>query len=93
MPAAIPAPGHDAVPVMISVTRHGHIKLVFQIDQGLHGVLGGRIHADLAIPVQSHEAEGGIDLIIDQRKIQAVALRDRRPVVHAGPAQRVHAEA
>ena len=64
-----PAPGHDAVPVMIGVAGKSDIEFILQYDEGLHRVLRGRIHADPSVPVQRHETEGRIDNIIHQGEI------------------------
>ena len=58
-----------------------------------HGVGGGAVHADLAVPVQGHEVPGRVHLGVDHRELQAVALTDRAPVVHRGAAQWVGPDA
>ena len=68
-------------------------KRSFRSDQPLHRVRRRRIHADAAVPVERHEAEGRIDLVADDRQVEPVALGDARPVVHAGAAQRIDAHA
>jgi len=50
------------------------------------------VHADLAVPVQAHEAEGRVDHRGQHLQRQAEALGDARPVMHAGAAQRVDGE-
>ena len=84
---------HDAVPVVVGVAGKGDVVLVLEPDQPPHGVRRGRIHADAAVPVERHEAEPRVDLFADHGEIDAVALGDARPVVHAGAAQRVDAHA
>ena len=64
-----------------------------RLAQGGHGVGGGAVHADLAVPVQRHERPRGVDLRVDDREVQAVALADGRPVVDGRAAQRVGADA
>ena len=60
-------------------------------EQPLHRVRRRRVHADLAVPVERHEAEGRVDLLADDGEVDAVALGDARPVVHAGAAERIDA--
>ena len=84
--------GDDAVAVMIGVTGEGDVEAVFQGDEARHGVGRGAIHADLAIPIDGHEAEGGVDLSVDNVKIKLVPLGDTRPVGDTGSTEGVHAE-
>ena len=46
------------------------------------------------LPSQStrHEAEGRIDRVVDDGRVEAVALDDRLPVMHAGAAERIDAD-
>ncbi len=83
---------HDSMPVMVCIAGEGDIKFILQGDQGLHRVLGRWIHANPAIPVEGHEAERRIDNIIHNFKIQTIALGNRFPVMHAGPAKRIDAQ-
>ena len=41
-------------------------KLVFVRDHGGHGVGAGAVHADSAVPVAGHEAEGGVDVGVQE---------------------------
>jgi hypothetical protein len=68
-------------------------KRLLHADQALHRVRRGGIHADLAVPVERHEAKGRIDLLADDVEVQPILLGDPRPVMHAGAAQRIDAEA
>ena len=83
----------DAVAIVVGVAGEGDVVLVLHADQPPHGVGRGRIHADAAVPVERHEAERRIDLLADHGEIDAVALGDARPVMHAGAAQRIDAHA
>src|ERR1019366_1614953 len=83
---------HDAVAVVVGVAGECDVVAVLQIDQPLHRVCRGRVHADAAVPVQAHEGEGRIDLLADNGEVEPVTLDDPRPVVHAGAAQRIDAQ-
>src|SRR3569623_1717689 len=85
--------GDDSVPVMIGVAGKGNGEAILQADQALHGIGRGWIHAYAAVPVNRHEAEGRIDSIVHDREVQSISLGDRAPVMHAGPTQRIHAQA
>ena len=85
--------GDDAVAIVVRVAGEGHVEPLAQADQALHGVRRGRVHADLPVPVDGHEAEGRIDLGIHHFQVQLVVLGDGRPVAHAGTAQWVDAQA
>ena len=92
--------GDDAVAVGVGVVPGGDVVGGLALGVGRHrraqrghGVGGGAVHADLAVPVQGHEVPGRVHLGIDHRELQAVALTDRTPVVHRGAAQRVGPDA
>ena len=63
------------------------------VDQTLHRVRGGRIHADLAVVVDGHETPGRVDLRAHDFDGGAVHFVDQRPVVDGRAAERVDAEA
>ena len=81
------------MPVMVGVASDGNIKFILERNQRLHRVLRGRIHTDPAIPIECHEAERGVDQIIDQREIEPIAFGDRPPVMYSGATQRIDANA
>ena len=56
------AAGDDAVAVVVGVAGPGDVEVVFVGDQAGHGVGAGAVHADAAVPVEGHEAEGGVDV-------------------------------
>ena len=78
---------------MVGVAGEGDLESILQADQALHRIGRGRVHADLAVPIHRHETEGRIDGLVDDREVQPVALGDRPPVVDAGAAERIHAQA
>jgi len=45
-----------------------------------------------AVPIGGHEPEGGIDGIVHDRSVDAIALDDRLPDMNAGAAQRIDAD-
>ena len=81
------------MPVVVGVAGPGYVVGVLFGDHGGHRVRAGAVHADLAVPVRRHEAEGRIDQLVDHRGLQAVARDDRIPVAHRGTAERVDADA
>ena len=83
----------DAVAVVIGVAGKRDVELVLEAYQALHGVRRRRVHADLAVPVQGHEAEGRVDHRADHRQVEPPALGDGCPVVDAGAAHRIDAHA
>src|ERR1019366_4004214 len=68
------------------------VVLVLERDQPGHGVGGRAIHADFAVPIDAHEAEGWVGAIVLDGEVQAVAFGDARRIGDAGAAQRVGAE-
>ena len=85
--------GDNSVPVMVGIAGEGDIEAILQADQALHRIGRGWVHADLAVPIDSHETEGRIDGLVHDREIQPVALGNRFPVVNAGAAERIDSHA
>ncbi len=81
------------MPIMVRVAGKGDVVAIFEIDEPLHGIGRGWIHADLSVPIERHESKRRIDRIVDDRQIESIPLRDARPIVHAGAAQGVDAHA
>src|SRR5690606_15787097 len=81
--------GDDAVAVGVGVVAGGDVEAVALPDEGRHGVRGGAVHPDLPVPVQRHEAPGGVGQRIDDRQVEAVLLGDPAPVGHRRAAERV----
>src|SRR5450631_4243315 len=77
---------------MVRVAGERKIKTVLHSDQPLHRVRRGRIHANLAIPIHSHETKRRIDCLIHYCQVKAMFLGDSRPVMNAGTAQRINSE-
>src|SRR5215468_11883259 len=84
------AAAHDSVPVSIGVAGKGDVESFPKSDHSRHRIHRRRIHADLTIPVDAHEAEGRIDEVIHDLEVEPVAIADGIPVSHAGTAQRIH---
>lgn len=74
----------DAMPVVIRVARESHVEAALLLEQHLHRIRRGRVHANLPVPIDAHEAEGWIDLLIDDGQVQAIAVGNRPPVVNTG---------
>lgn len=87
------ASGYDAVPIMVSIASEGNVVAILQIDQALHGVAGRRVHANFAVPIDCHEAEGWIDNVVHHREIKPVVVRNCTPVVNSGAAKRIDSHA
>ena len=87
------APGDDAVPVVVGIARPGDVELILHVDQPPHRIGRGRVHADLAVPIDGHEPEGRIDGFVDDGEVQPVAFGNGSPVVDSGASERVDAEA
>ena len=84
--------GDDAVPVVVGVAGERNVEAVLHPDQSLHRVDRGGIHPDAPVPIHRHEPERLIHGVAHDRQIEVIALRDGRPVMDAGPAERVHAQ-
>ena len=84
--------GDDAVAVVVGVGGEGDVVFVLVGDDGGHGEGGGAVHADCAVPVAGHEAEGGVDVGVEDFEGEFVLLGDAGPVVDAGAAEGVDGE-
>ena len=51
------------------------------------------VHADTAVPVEGHEAPRRVDPRVDDREVEVVGLRDRRPVVDTRAAEWISPDA
>ena len=78
--------------VGVGVVGEGHVELAAHRDQARHRERRRAIHPDLAVPVGGHEAEGRIDGVVHDRRVDAIALRDRLPEMHGGAAERIDAD-
>ena len=78
--------------VVVRVASEGDVVAIFQTDQALHRVSRRWIHADLAVPVHGHEAEGRVHVLADDREVNSVALSDWCPIMHTGAAERIDAQ-
>ena len=87
------AAADDAVAVGVGVAGEGDVEAVLQLDHARHGVGRRRVHADLAVPVDRHEAEGRVDRAVHHLEPQPVARGDGVPVGDAGAAERIDTEA
>src|SRR5215469_15865200 len=58
-----------SVPIGVGITREGNIEAVFEADHARHRIHRGRVHSDLAVPIDGHEPKGRVDSMIDHFKI------------------------
>ena len=80
----------DAVAIGVCVVAGRDLKLVTLFDQRSHCVWRRAVHADLPVPVESHEPPSRVDVGVHDGQVQAVALPDGAPVGDACAAQRVN---
>ena len=83
----------DAVPVGVGVVARPDLVRLAVGDQRRHRIGRAAVHPDLAVGVQRHEPPCRVDQRIDHREVEVVPFGDRTPVVDAGAAQRVGADA
>ena len=81
--------GDDAVPVGVGVVSGEDVEVVFVGEHGCHGRRRRRIHPDLAVPVERHEREVGVDNGVHDGEVELVTVGDRPPVAHACAAEGV----
>ena len=78
--------------IVIRVIGEGQVKLVTQRQQARHRALGGAVHADCAVFIEVHKAEGLIDVVVNDGQVEIVMLSDTLPVFDTGAAQRIDAQ-
>ena len=78
--------------VVVGVAGPGYVVLVFVGDHAGHGEGAGAVHADAAVPVEGHEAEGGVDVGVEDLEGELVELGDAGPVGYAGAAEGIDGE-
>src|SRR5262245_24242102 len=84
---------YNSVPIGIGVAGKGYIESILEADHAGHRIHRRRVHPDLAVPIDGHEAEGRIDGVVHDLHIESVAVANGIPVSHAGAAQRIHTDA
>src|SRR5512139_520889 len=82
-----------SMPVGIRVVGKGYVETLLEADHACHRIDRRRVHADLAVPIDRHKAEGRIDGVVHDLQIESVASANSIPVRHAGATQRIHADA
>src|SRR5262245_59661246 len=80
------------MPIGIGVAGEGDIESLLEADHPGHGVSRRRVHANLSVPIDCHEAERRINDVIHDLQIESVALANGIPVSHAGAAQRIYTD-
>ena len=82
----------NAVPVRVRVVAPRDVVLIFEFDQIGHGVGRGAVHTDFAVVVNGHEAKRGVNGLVHDRDVQAVAFGNGFPIRHARAAKWVRAQ-
>ncbi len=85
--------GHDAVAVGVGVVAGQQVVLVPSGDERRHRRGRGRVHADLPVPVESHEPPRRVDVGVHDREVDAIDLRDEGPVLDGRTAEGIGADA
>src|SRR5215510_3201608 len=83
---------YNSVPIGIGVAGKGYIESILEADHAGHRIHRRRVHPDLAVPIDGHEAEGRIDGVVHDLQIESVAVANGIPISHAGAAQRIHTD-
>src|SRR4029453_13444065 len=87
------AAAYDSVSIGLSGAGEGYVESLLEADHACHRIHRRWVHADLAVPIHCHEAEGRIDDVVHNLQIESVAVANGIPVSHAGTAQRIHTDA
>ena len=88
-----PGAGDDPVPVRVGIVAERDVEPILQCNQPGHRMRRRAVHADPAVPVDRHEREGRIDLVVHDLDPQAVPLGDGVPEGEARAPERVDADA
>ena len=81
--------GDDAVAIVVGVAGPGDVVVLAVGDHRGHGEGAGAVHADAAVPVAGHEAEGGVDEAVKDFDGELVLLGDAGPIGDTGAAEGV----
>ncbi len=84
--------GDDPVTIGVGVVAEGDAVIVLEGDELGHGVRAGAVHADLAIVIEGHEGEGGVDGFVDDGDVEVVALANGVPIGEACAAEGIDAD-
>src|SRR5262245_48021630 len=87
------AAAYNSVPIGIGVAGERYVESLLEANHTCHRIHRRRVHADLAVPIDGHEAEGWIDDVVHDLHVESVALADSVPISHAGAAQWIDANA
>ena len=71
----------------------GPSALVQTVNQALHSVLRARVHTNLAVVIDGHEAPLGVNSWVDHFEVDAILFSDCWPVVDGSATQRVDTQA
>src|SRR5437773_10999853 len=82
------AAAYNSVPIGIGVAGERYVESLLEANHTCHRIHRRRVHADLAVPIDGHEAEGWIDDVVHDLHVESVAVADGVPISHAGAAQR-----
>ena len=89
-----PAVGrHDTETVGVGVVAGGDLELMPTLYERGHSVRRRAVGANFPVPIEGHEPPGRVHQSVDDGQVQPVALADGAPVVDAGTAERVGADA
>ena len=81
---------HNAMPIGVRIVREGDAILILESYQPGHGIRAGGVHADLAIMIDRHERERGVDDRIHDDNVQVIDRVDRLPIRPGGTTERVY---
>src|SRR5262245_57305042 len=87
------APTYNSVPIGIGVAGKSYVESFLEIDHSCHSVSGRRIHSDLAVPINRHEAEGRIYDLVHNFQVEPIPIADSLPVSHARATQGIYTDA
>jgi hypothetical protein len=88
-----PGASDDSVPVRVGIVAERDIEPILEPDQPGHREPRRAVHADPAVPIDRHERERRIELLIHDLDPQPVPLGDRVPEGEARAPERVDADA
>jgi hypothetical protein len=75
--------------VGVRITRECDVILASQTNQTRHGILGGRIHPDLTVPVDGHESKCRVYNAIDHLQIELITFSDCLPIGQTSATERI----
>src|SRR5262249_24771381 len=83
---------NDAVPVGVWIVGESDVILIFKVHETRHRIRTRRVHAYLAVVINSHERERRVDCWVRDVDVQVIDGVDWLPIRFRRSAERIYTE-